>query len=136
MKALPDQDILAIRQLFESHMQAQLAGDWAAAAAVIAEDAIAMPANQPLMQGRQAWLEWMEAARFEVVDLQTELLEIDGREDLGYLRGRYSATLKADQAPEPVAAIGKFLWILRKQANGSWLVCVTIGNSDAAAPRD
>jgi ketosteroid isomerase-like protein len=124
--SLPD------RRVLDSHMRAQLAGDWAAAAAFMAEDAVSMPANQPALEGRAAWLAWVESYDFEVIELSYEAVEIDGRADLAYLRGRYSGAYSAEGSAEPIRVTGKFLWVLRKQPDGEWLVTVAAGNSDGA----
>jgi len=54
-------------------------------------------------------------------------IDIDGRDDLAYIRGSHSLLLDYEGA---VKDKGKFLMILRRQSNGSWLISVVIFNSD------
>jgi uncharacterized protein (TIGR02246 family) len=133
---LSAEDQEAIRATLETMMQAQQAGDWAAAGAMCIEDHLAMPANRPVMVGRQAWVEWMESFDATFTHMSAEVDDIDGRGDLAYLRGTYSEAYVAAEGDEPVEGSGKFLWILRKQPDGTWLVAISIGNSNAPPASD
>ena len=62
--------------------------------------------------------------------------EIDGRGDLAYVRGTYAMTIMPEGAPEPIREIGKYVVILQKQPDGSWLVVVDIWNSDLPLPEE
>jgi ketosteroid isomerase-like protein len=66
--------------------------------------------------------------------LTQKVLDIDGRGDLAYARGSYSAILEVPGLPEPVTDEGKFLVIIRKQEDGEWLASISIYNSDAPVP--
>lgn len=92
-------------------------------AAAFTEDAVRMPPNEPLHVGRAAIEAW-SATNWGPITT-TELIqtaeEIDGRGDLAYARGSYSATVVVPGVPEPISEVGKFLVILRKQPDGSWL---------------
>ena len=59
--------------------------------------------------------------------------EIDGRGDLAYFRATYRLTMSFGDA-EPVTDVGKWLAILRKQPDGSWLYSAWIWNSDLPLP--
>jgi ketosteroid isomerase-like protein len=61
--------------------------------------------------------------------ITVDVAEIEGRGDLAYIRGTYSETLSFG-GNEPVDLEGKYVWILKKQADGSWLVTVGISNSN------
>ncbi len=128
--ALPDKDIAAIQSTLQSLVRAQLAGDWDAAARFCTEDHVAMPPFRPALEGRAAWLEWVGSFDMSFADMRAEALAIDGRGDLAFLRGRYSEAFTPQGGSETVQRTGKFLWILRKQPDGSWLVALAIGNPD------
>ena len=114
-------------------MQAVRSEDSAAGAALYTEDAVLMPPNQPMVQGRAAIQTWKEASpTFTEFNLTVE--EIDGRGDLAFVRGTYSLTMELEGAPEPIQDTGKFLDILQKQEDGSWLIAVDIFNSDLPLP--
>ena len=47
----------------------------------------------------------------------------------------YSATVTREGMAEPMTDTGKYLVLLRKQADGSWLMTTVIWNSDAPPPQ-
>jgi ketosteroid isomerase-like protein len=69
-------------------------------------------------------------------DFRPQIIEVDGRGDLAYVRGTYSMMLTLPGATEPINDTGKYIEIWRKQADGSWRVIRDIFNSDlpVAAP--
>jgi len=127
--ALSDADIAAIRQVSETYRQAILAGDWTALSAVFTEDAVWMPPDQPAPEGRAAIQEWFgpltPLTAFELTALETE-----GHGGFAYERGRYSITFPAEGMAESVSDTGKYVAILRKQPDGSWLRSLVIWNAD------
>ncbi|UCC49881.1 MAG: DUF4440 domain-containing protein [Gemmatimonadota bacterium] len=132
MAQLSDEDKAAIQNLLDELVQAELASDWEAVFAMYTENVVAMPANQPALEGLAAVREWFESQSFTVSDLAVTVGEIDGRGDLAYLRGTYTETFAMGEE-EPTEAQGKFVWILRKQADGSWRIAISISNSDLPA---
>jgi len=127
---LSEEDVAAIRALHEEQIEAGLTGDWDAVGAFFAEDLVYMPPNFPLVHGRAAWVEGAKAMGFDIIEMTTEILDIDGRGDLAYLRGAYSETFTVQGMPGPISDTGKFLWILRKQPDGAWLITTWIWNAD------
>ncbi len=134
---LPDEDVAAIRNLAEQHVvDVLLAEDWAGFAATLTEDVVRMPPNEPLHQGREAVEAWTSAnwGPLTTTELSQSVFDIDGRGDLAYARGSYTATVEVPGVPEPVSDVGKFLVVLRKQEDGGWLVSIAIFNSDVPLP--
>ncbi len=127
---LSDEDVAAIGALHEEQIEAGLAGDWDAVGAFFAEDLVYMPPNFPVVHGRAAWVDWAKAMGFDIIEMTTEILDIDGRGDLAYLQGAYSQTFTVEGMPGPISDTGKFLWILRKQPDGAWLITIWIWNAD------
>ncbi len=131
---LSDEDVAAIRAGHQGWVQALLAGDWAAAAAVHTEDAVRMPPNDTAYQGRAA----IEARLAERIDTVTAFtvtsVETDGRDGLAYDRATYSITLGRVGMSEPITNTGKALVVWQKQADGSWLAHRVIWNSDLPLP--
>ncbi len=112
-------DQTAIRQAVDAQVRAANARDWAGWAAVYAQDAILLPPNGPLVQGRpaiQAWLAMLPPTS----DFRFQDAEIDGRADLAYVRGTYSLMIALPGAAAPVKEQGKALQIYRKEADGAW----------------
>ncbi|UCC84760.1 MAG: SgcJ/EcaC family oxidoreductase [Gemmatimonadota bacterium] len=127
---LPDEDVAAINALMDDLVDAELAGNWEGVAELMAEDVVSMPANMPLMQGRDEWAAWVESMGFSVTELTFDIVEMDGRGDLAYLRIAFSEVFTVEGASEPVEETGKCLWMMRKQADGSWLLSTWLCNSD------
>ncbi len=92
------------------------------------EDVVWMWSNHPATEGLQALkeLSWVRA-----VENEMSAIDIDGRDDLAYIRGSQSLLLDYEGA---VKDKGKFLMIMRKQSNESWLISVLISNSDLPLP--
>jgi uncharacterized protein (TIGR02246 family) len=131
--ALSDEDIAAIRNVVEQEwVEAMLAGDAAAAAAMHTEDAVRLPPNAPLIKG----LADIEAslAAFNLTEFAQTLEEVDGRGDLAYARGSYESTGMVEGAPESVTEQGKWIAIVQKQPDGSWLAKAVCWNSDLPLP--
>lgn len=122
-------DAAAIKGTLDAVIEGELAGDWDAVGAIFAEDAAFMMPNAPALEGRAAWMQFVKAAGFVITDLTVDVADIDGRGDLAFVRGVYSEVMSMGGA-EPTAVEGKWIWILRKQADGEWKVVVTMSNSN------
>ncbi len=129
---LSEQDVEAIRSTREAYVQAFLAGDSAAEVPQYTEDAVMMPPNEPLVEGRPDIGAWNTS--FKVTEFTLTVAQVDGRGGLAYDRGTYSITFSTEGMPEPVSDTGKYLVILRQQPDGSWLWAVEIWNSDQPLP--
>jgi uncharacterized protein (TIGR02246 family) len=126
---LSDADVAEIHGVIDALREANLAGDWDAAAALFADDAVFMMPDRPALEGKAAWRASVAAMQPTVHALTVHVDEIEGRGDLAYTRGTYSETVSVG-ANEPVDFEGKYVWILRRQADGSWLLTVGISNSN------
>jgi len=97
------------------------------------DNAAFMPPNAPMIQGKEALREfskmWPPVTAFNLI-----VEDIDGRDDLAYIRGAYSQTIAIEGVPEPIQDKGKFLEIMRKQQDGAWLISVDMLNSDMPLP--
>ena len=128
---LSQDDVAAIREVLEEHRQAVLAGNLDAVAAGYTDNAIQMPPNAPIVQGRENIRTWFQGFP-ELTEYSIDIQEIVGRGDVAYLRGAY--TLSAGAGSETTSDTGKNLVIYRKQVDGSWLVSIGIWNSDLPLP--
>jgi len=131
--SLSEADKTALRANDDNFVQAVLAKNWAAAAALYTAEASLMQPNGPEVKGSamiQAWLEAFPPISTFTVEPQ----EIDGLGDLAYVRGTYSMSFTPPGAPGPIEDRGKYLLIERKQADGSWLITDEIFNSDVPLP--
>jgi uncharacterized protein (TIGR02246 family) len=129
---LNDSDKAAIRQDAESFSKAVNAKDWTTASARYVDDANLAPPNGSAVQGRAQIQKWMSDFP-PVSEFKVELVDVDGRGDLAYVRGNYSMTVM----PPGGAATkdqGKYVEIWRKQADGTWKIKWDIFNSDVPMP--
>ena len=126
---LSDTDVAAIQGVVDALMEADLAGDWDAVASLFADDAVFMMPDQPALEGKAAWRAMVEEIQPTIHAVTVDVADIEGRGDLAYIRGTYSETLSFGEN-EPVDLEGKFIWILEKQDDGSWLITVGISNSN------
>ncbi len=131
--ALSDEDIAAIKALYDAWIPAVKSGDWDTAANLYTEDTIVMSPNQPLIEGREAVKAFLELYP-PIKEISFSPLEIDGYGDIAYVRGTYSLIILPEGAPEPIHDTGKYLEIRRKQEDGSWLLAIDIFNSDQPLP--
>ena len=134
--ALSEGDIAAIKSIGPALDEAVVAGDWGAVVEFFTEDVFLMPPNGSVIQGRAAMTELAESIPVTITEHKTELVEIDGYGDLAYARGTVAEAYAIGGLAEPMEWVGKALFILRKQPNGSWLIAVEIWNSDLALPEE
>ncbi len=130
---LSEEDVAAIRDFNDLVVEAVLANDASALTAVYTEDGVRMAPNEPAQQGRAAIQAAHEASRANVTKLSITPSEIDGLDGLAYVRGTYSATVAGEGMPQ---VVGKYVWILRQQPDGSWLTAVGIWNHDQPLPEE
>lgn len=126
-KGISESDIEAINAARTARSEAIANRDAAAAAAVATEDGVILPPNLPPRQGQTALLEWF--ANFPATSITFTSIEIDGADDIAYDRGTYEATSK-----EGTVTPAKYLWIWRKQGDGSWRVAIAMWSLNAPAP--
>jgi len=132
--SLSEKEVAAIKSVTEPYTTAMIANDWAAVAAFYTEDAVRMPPNELLQTGRAAIQADLESLPGKVTDFSLKVMEVDGHEGMAYVRGSFSITHLMEGVPDPVSDTGKWLNISRKQADGSWLIAISIWNSDEPLP--
>jgi ketosteroid isomerase-like protein len=132
-KGLSAADIKKINESTQIAMDAALSRDFTTWAAIFLDDAVIYPPNEPAVKGRAAIRAWLE--KFPpITEFKLNNEKIEGREDLAYILGTYTMTITLPNAPGPVKDIGKFVTVLRKQADGSWLGVVDMFSSDLPPP--
>ena len=129
---LPQTDVRKIDEATQTAMKAALAKDFATWAALFLDDAVVNPPNEPAVKGRAAIRVWLE--KFPpITEFKLNNVKVEGREDLAYVLGTYTMTIAPPGAPGPVKDSGKFVTVLRRQADGQWLVAVDMFSSDLPA---
>ena len=129
--SLTEADKAAIEASLAEWVKGALANDWAAVAATYTEDAVLMPPNSPIVEGRaniQAYFEGFPPVRA----MTATNVEVLGQGDTAYVRGTYTMTIAAEDA-EAITDTGKYLEVRKKQPDGSWLLHRDMFSSDLAA---
>ncbi|HEU4955905.1 MAG TPA: DUF4440 domain-containing protein [Gemmatimonadales bacterium] len=127
-------DEAAVREADVAWGKAATAGDAAALTAFYASDAVLMPPGSPSIKGSEGIGKFF-AGMTSAFNTQFELTTsaVDGRGDLAFSTGQYTATLtpkKAGAKPMPTEK-GKYLGVMKKQPDGSWKLIYDIWNQDA-----
>jgi ketosteroid isomerase-like protein len=118
----------AALSMLENYGPTLTAKDWATYVGYYADDAVRMPPNEPMYQGKDAIMAQVEALP-AVANLTLTTQLIDGQGNLAYARGSY--TLDVGPADgELVSVVGKWHAIYERQADGSWLCISDIWNTD------
>ena len=116
-------DEAAIRALIERWMEATGAGQVEAVLELMAPDAVFLMPGQPPMEGRDAFARNMGGALSEnTIESASEIDEITVSGDIAYCRTRLAVTIVSRHGQLPLERRGHTLSILRKGADGKWLL--------------
>ncbi len=127
---LSTEDRNAIRTFVDRCFESERANDLETLANHWAKDAIFMPPNHEVLEGRNTVLDWLRSTEYRVKDVTHDLHEVEGYGDLAYLRGSYSETFTTKELREPTMEKGKFFGVVRKQPDGTWLATHWTWNAD------
>ena len=113
-------DERAIRQLIDTWMSASRTGDLATVLSLMADDVIFMvPGQKPF--GKEAFAAASEGMKNVRIDGRSEIEELRVLDDWAYLRNHIEVTMTPDGGT-PVRRAGYTLTILRKEADGRWVL--------------
>jgi ketosteroid isomerase-like protein len=127
---LAEEDFRAIRAAQQLFVQAELAGNWAAAANVFSERAVRMQPNEPWIEGRAAIQRAIESANIRIQSFTLTPVETVGGGSLAVDRGKYTFAFTIPTTGARVNDIGKYLTVWRKESDGVWRIVTDIYNSD------
>lgn len=108
------------------------AGDAVAIAEFYAEDAVLLPQNQPPIVGKKAIRSGYETV-LEQFDVRggSEVVDLEVGGDWAFMRGTYTTTVTPKEGGPPIEKDhGNWLWIVKRQADGSWKIFRAIGASE------
>jgi ketosteroid isomerase-like protein len=128
---LSDEDVAAINAALQSFQEAALAGDVETAVLTYTEDAVFMPFDQPMYEGRAAEMDHLESGP-PVVSFSWSAAAVEGVGALAYGRGPY--TVSVLMGADTVSMQGKWLGVFEKQLDGTWQMAVECWNLDAPLP--
>ncbi|MCP4260056.1 MAG: DUF4440 domain-containing protein [Planctomycetes bacterium] len=130
-KADVEADIAAIEENLSLYAVYAIAGDLESWLSLHADDVVKMPPDAPAIFGiedlRANFKPGFDNFTNEIV-LYPEEAHVDG--DLGYARGNYTMLLTPKAGGEPIFVDGKYLTILKRQADGSWKISHDCYNSN------
>lgn len=126
-------DVSAIRSASERYVEAMRENDWAEVAGFFTVDAIRMPPNQPMHQGREAIEQWFSQVA-QVSEYRITLEDIQGAAGFAYVRVRYTIELTPQGMSRSISDTGKALEIWKKDSDGVWRMTSAIWNSDIPVP--
>ena len=128
-------DPAPINEVRSQYEAAFNAGDTAGIAALFAEDAVSLPDHRSAAEGRAAIQQDLQGVfdqyttNITITPLDTE---ISG--DLAHEHGTFEITLTPKAGGEAMMDDGKYLVILKREADGSWKLHHTIHNSNNPPP--
>lgn len=125
-------DIAAIGVVVRELDEACSAGDVDRAMAQYADDAVEMPANEPVVVGKPA-IRARTANNAEIYDddLMSTVEDVQISGELAFARVRYAEAWTLKAARTTTSVVGKSVFVLRRQADGSWKIETLIWNFDA-----
>jgi len=131
--SLSAEDEAAVRALDAAWARASSAGDANAVAALYTSDATVLPPMEPMRQGEAAKKYWVDVTNSFSGPTELTTTAVGGRGDLAYAVGMYRSTLtpkKVGAKPLPTEE-GKYLEVLKKQADGSWKIAYDMWSPNA-----
>jgi uncharacterized protein (TIGR02246 family) len=121
-----------IRSRFQA---AYNAGDAAAVAALFADDAVSMPDHEPALEGKAAIEKRMQevfAQYSPSISITPGETEVHG--DVAHEHGTYTIELTPKAGGTAMKDNGKYLVILKREADGTWKIHHDIDNSSNPPP--
>jgi ketosteroid isomerase-like protein len=129
---LSDADRAALQTFLDSVGSNIRARNWDGFVGSFAEDAVFMPPNHPVLRGKSALRAWADSNP-QFSDFGFSNATFDGSGDLAW--GTSSIHLAfTPPGSKLVADTSKQLFVIRKQADGSWKTVAVAFNSDLPLP--
>lgn len=125
-----------INDLRAKYAGAMAASDAAALAALFTDNAVTMPDHHAAIEGRAA-IQQNFMDQFAQMGMNIQILPVDTEinGETAYERGTWTMTIVPKAAgSQPMKQNGKYIVILKKQPNGSWLIQNDIDNSNDPPP--
>jgi uncharacterized protein (TIGR02246 family) len=115
------EDERAIRKLVETWMAASKAGDLATVLSLMADDVVFMvPGREPF--GKAAFAAASQGMKDIRIEGRSDIQEIEILDGWAWMRNRLEMTTTPAGGGAPVRRAGYTLTILRKRADGRWLI--------------
>ncbi len=134
-------DEAKIRAVSEAYCAAWLANDEAAVLALFSRDAVLLPHHglDPVVGEKAIRAFWFpkDGPPTTVTKLTQRIDEVGGTCDLAYMRGHSAVGWISGKGPDAKVSsnAGTFLNLLRKQADGAWLITHQMWDDPSNLPR-
>lgn len=125
------EDFAELTRYMDKYVRHCRKGEWEAAAEMLTEDAVYLPPGEPMVEGRQAVLEWLRA-RPPLIDYQWTILYARRAEGHAWSHGLLAITAEIDGAPLTMTA--KVSNTLIRMPDGSWKATSVTWNTDGPGP--
>ncbi len=124
-------DVEAINEIWNQYASAINTDDFDLWISLWEDDGVQMPPDAPAVFGKEQ-IRVVNERKFELFEVNMTInndeVHIDG--DLAFSRGAYTASLTPKAGGEIIYIDGKFLTILKRQADGSWKIFCDCFNSN------
>ncbi len=128
----------AVNAIWDEYEASLLAGDVDRWIAQWMEDGVQMPPDMSPRVGKETIYAAVSGflSQYEYTDFVIDNEDAVANGDLAFARGTYAASFAAKSGGDPVSVEGKYMTILRRQADGTWKIYRDIFNSNVppAAP--
>jgi len=132
-------DMAAFRNLVEEYnavvADGMLSGNNEKVWPYYGDDAIQMPSNSPVLNGKDAIMNYsdeMAKSGMKFTSVKFDIAEVGGSGMIAYEIGTYEMSLEL--GPTKIDDNGKYMTLWKKQADGSWKLYAEIWNSSVPMP--
>jgi ketosteroid isomerase-like protein len=129
------EDIVAVNRMLVSLDGIAAEADLESFLGYVSDDAVFMPPDEPTVVGKQAIRDWY-AGLYErfALELTHEPRETDAFGDIIIHRGNATGRMAPRAGGEPISFDNKYLFVIKKQPDGSLRIWRAIYNSNEPAP--
>ena len=113
--------------------EAALKQDFETIAAYYTDDVITLPNNEPLIQGKKAFIDNEKNAAkrgIKILSIKSTLIDLFASGDLIHEIGKYEISLEIPGVPYPITDKGKYLVIWQQQNDGTLKIKLETWNND------
>jgi len=138
MGKVDDPDVSAIESMNKQTEAAYIADDWMRFMDFFTDDAIWMPPNEAPLIGKEAmwsWAkQWWDESTIEEMTVSYEEIVVAG--DWAFERHNRTTVTVPKAGGESSTSHDKGIWLLRRQADGSWKIARYIWNTNPSPGAD
>ena len=129
-------DRQAISRVREQEIATFSSGDVEKLLALVTDDAVLMPPNEPAVVGKEAARAWLRNLyqQFKIEGSYTSTADLRVIGDWAFERMSFKLKLTPVAGGAPIEDVGKGFHVYRRQAGGAWKIAQDIWNSDKPAP--